>query len=229
MSEPATNRHQPVGNGWFRRVERALGPTVLVLAPLVMAVLAFVHPTQHNEHDSVAALTPVAGEWLGLHAVLLPAAALVAVGLYWLVASYRGPVALVARVGIAVYAFGATVIDAVNGLAVGLLLTAPDVDPTTIEPALNGMFGGPPIALTGLLTILGYTVGVVATAVVLSRDGAPLPATLALVGSTLGVVSHVGLSGVVGWLLLFVAAVWLTVGWRGDPAVTSRRHPGVGD
>jgi len=211
-------------------VETALRRAVLLGPPLVMAVLAAVHPTEHNQHDSVAALAPVAGDWTALHLALLPAAALVGVGLYSLVAPYRGPAALVARVGIATYAFGATVIDAVNGLAVGLFLTELEeasVDPATVEPVLNGVFGGPVSALVGLLTILGYAAGVLATSVVLRREGAPLTPLVGLVGSTLGVVSHVGLTGVVGWLFLLGAVTWLTFGWRASRQTREPRTTGT--
>jgi hypothetical protein len=118
--------------GLFDRFDAALRHVVLLGAPLAMAALAALHPTEHNQHDSVAALAPVAGDWTALHLALLPAAALVGAGLYSLVAPYPGPAALVARVGVAVYAFGATVIDAVNGLGAGLLLT--ELDRSGVDP-----------------------------------------------------------------------------------------------
>lgn len=217
-SQTPSRRHRSDGTSErYRAVETLLRRAVLLLPPLVMSVLAYRHPTEHNEHDGVAALAPVAGEWLRLHLLLLPAAALLAVGLYSLVARYRGPIPLVARISVAVSAFGMTVLDAVNGLAVGLVLSetrsTSGIDAAALESVLNAVFGGPIIALTGLVTILAYLVAVVTIGVVLYRDGAPALALVALIGSTIGVVSHVGTTGAIGYALFFVAVAWLEFGW----------------
>lgn len=200
-----------------RRVETLLRRLVLLGAPLAMFLASLWHP-ESGHHGPGASFLPAADTYLAVHLVLVPAVALLAVGLYSLVADARGPVALLARVATAVFGFTVTVYSSMAGLAVGVLGTqAPaGTDTATLAPVVDSLFvTGLPVVLV-LLALSSYFVATVTISVVLYRAGAPLPALLALVGSTVAIYDHLGILAVVGAGLYLVAVVWLEFGWTAD-------------
>lgn len=179
-----------------------------------MLVASLWHPAT-DHHGPGASFLPVVDTYLAVHLVLVPAVALLAVGLYSLVSQARGPVALVARIATAVFGFTVTVYSSMAGLAVGVIGTqAPaGIDTATLTPVIDSLFvTGLPVVLV-LLAIASYFVATVTTAVVLYRAGAPLVPSLALVGSTVAIYDHLGVLAVVGTGLYLLAVTWLEFGW----------------
>ena len=227
MSEPTRPaRSAPRAGSTTRRVEGVLRRLVLLGAPVAMLLAVLVHP-ETGHHDPAAAFLPVADRYLVVHLLLVPAGALLAAGLYSLVARARGPLALVARLETAVFGFLITVYASIAGLAVGILATeAPSgVERATLAPLVDSLFATPIPVLLAILTILSYLVATVATAAVLRRAGAPLVPLLALVGSTVAIYNHLGLTGLVGTGLYLVAVTWLEFGWSRDSGRVSSERP----
>lgn len=217
MAEPAGARQSGPPDPTTRRVERALRRFVLLGGPMALFVASLWHP-ETGHQDPAAAFLPVADRYLAVHLLLVPAGALLAAGLYSLVSGARGPLALVARVATAVFGFLVVVYSSIAGLAVGILATE---DPSgaeraTLAPLVDSLFATPvPVALA-LLTILSYLVAVGTTAVVLRRRGAPLVPLVALVGSTVAIYDHLGLTGAAEMGLYVLAVAWLSFRWSPD-------------
>lgn len=197
-----------------RRIERALGRVALFGGPLVLFVASLWHP-ETGHHGPGAAFVPVADRYLAVHLLLVPAGPLLAAGLYSLVARARGGLALVARLVTGVFGFLITVYTSIAGLAVGILATeAPaGTEQATVAALVDSLFVTPLPILLAVLTIGSYLVAVVLIASSLRRRGAPLLPLLALVGSTVAIYNHLGLTGVVGTGLYLLAVVWLEFGW----------------
>ena len=205
----------------------------MFVPPIGLAAISLAHPVEHDAQDTVAALLPVANEWLLLHLLLVPLFALLYVGLYSLVSDYQGWSALVARVAIAVSAFTAILIDAVNGVAIGLgleeIAASDAVALDTAGPLLDGVFFDPLMSITALVAVLTYVIAVVALGVTLKQAGAPLPALALLVASVVGIASHVGVGGAIGMASLLGAHVWLEFFWTPHTDPLPHEEPVPGD
>lgn len=192
---------------------------VLLGTPLAIAVATWFHPTGVTE--VYEDLSPVVDVWLAVHYLYLPLFGLLAVALYLLLAGYRSRPATVGRAGVATFAVFYLAMEAVAGIATGILVREGQALPVgrqegvavVVQALFTDPIAGGTASLFGYLGVLGYLVAVVGIAVVLRRDGAPLVPLLLLVGSVVGVAGHAGLQGVLGMALLFVAAAWLEFGW----------------
>ncbi|WP_126663013.1 hypothetical protein [Haloterrigena salifodinae] len=193
---------------------------LLVGAPFLLAVVLWFHPSAGDE--PFAALSPVVDTWFLVHALLLPLFGLLGIGLYVLLREYRGTVATVGRVGVAVYLVCYLAFEAIAGIATAVLIresgdlaadqregVAAVVDVVLTEP-IDGVAG-----LLAVVGTVGNLVAVLAIAVLLRRSGAPLVPVVLLAGSPIGLVAHGATPGATTGILAFCFGVaWLEFRWR---------------
>ena len=197
-----------VVSGWVRTA-------VLAVPPLVLAVAGVTHPME------LTAAT--AHHWLVMHVVLVPVFPLLGVAVWVLLAGDDGVLAWLARGSAFVYAAFYGALDAVNGVAAGVLVARTAVgdadDPTAaLRPMLRlgndlGWVGSSAFLAAVLLTVV----------VLLRRPGRRpwLGAVVAVAASVSFLDSHVYWPrGVVTMVLLAAGMVLL------EPAPLRRRSPG---
>lgn len=183
--------------------------------PVGAAVAMWFHP--HAGDDVYDSLSPVADTFVATHVLLFASLALLAAGLYFLSAGYRGPLATLGRAGAGVFAFFYLGFVAIVGVAKGLLIregqTLPADQQTGVAEVVQYIHTEPLLVATAVVGAVGYLVAVGALAAVLYRAGAPrLPLAL-LVASTVAIGAHQGALAVAGMASFVVAVGWLEFGW----------------
>lgn len=161
--------------GVARRVARR---TIVIGAPVALALVEVWHPLFAS--DAERTLLPVADRWLAVHLLQLPLFALLALALYLIVDGVDGVAATIARLGAVVFAALYAALDAVAGIATGLLAR----EANALEPAarsavaatIDSLFADPIVGGgTSLLTVaasLSWFVAAFAAAVALRAGGA---------------------------------------------------------
>lgn len=210
-------------------IRLAVRRLVLLGTPLATAAVLSFHLFETFNDGVYSHVSPVVDTWLAVHLLFLPLLGLLAISLYFLLASYQGLTAAIGRVGIAMFAVFYIAMEAINGIAVGVLvregqaLTAEQqagvaavVEAVFYDPIV----GGGTVSLLAVLGVLGYLIAVSAIAVVLRRAGAPLVPIALLVGSFIAILTHAGPTGVVGMAMFFVGVVWLELRWSPTLEVT---------
>jgi hypothetical protein len=160
------------------RLIRGLRLLVVVGAPIALAVLELWHPLFASGAE--ADLLPVADRWLAVHLLQLPLFALLALSLHLLVDGLRGAPASIARVGAIVFASLYAALDAVAGIATGVLARASvDLDPaarSAVVTAIDDLFADPIVGGgASVLTIaasLAWLIAALAAAMALRGAGA---------------------------------------------------------
>lgn len=193
----------------------ALRRLVLFGGPLGAAIAMWFHP--HAGGNVYESLSPVADVFVVTHVLLFASLALVALGLYFLSAAYRGLLATVARAGTGVFAFFYLGYVAIVGVAKGLLIregqTLPAGQQAGVAEIVQYIHTEPLLFTAGVIGAVGYLVAVSALAVVLYRADAPRIPLVLLVASVVAISAHQGPLAVVGMGNFAVAVGWLEFAW----------------
>ncbi|WP_436347831.1 hypothetical protein [Natronorubrum sp. FCH18a] len=188
---------------------------VALAAPIGAAIAMWIHP--HADHDVYASLSPVIDAWVVGHLLLFTSMSFLAVGLYLLLAGYRGAVATIARIGTATFAFLYLGYVAIVGLASGLVIreaqSLPAEQQAGVAAVVEYLHTEPLLFWAGALGAVGYLIAVTGIAIVYYRAGAPRIPLVGLVGSVVALAAHSGLGAIAGMALFFVSVVWLEFGW----------------
>lgn len=157
----------------------AVARRMLVIgAPVALGLIELWHP-QFAE-GAEATLLPVADRWLVIHLLQLVLFTLLALAVYLTVDGIAGLAASIARIGAIVFAGLYVALDAVAGIATGVLARAAnDLAPaerTTVATAIDTLFEHPLVGGgSSLLTIVAsaaWLVAVLAAALALRQRGA---------------------------------------------------------
>ena len=150
----------------------------MIAAPVALALVELWHPLFAS--DAEQTLLPVADRWLAVHLLQLPLFALLALALYLIVDGLDGAAATIARLGAVVFAALYAALDAVAGIATGVLAR----EANALEPAarsavaatIDSLFADPIVGGgLSLLTVaasLAWLVAALAAAVALRAGGA---------------------------------------------------------
>lgn len=161
-----------------RRLVWVARRTVVIGAPVALAVLELWHPLFAS--DAEQTLLPVASRWLAVHLLQLPLFTLLALALYLLVDGVDGTAATVARLGAIVFGALYAALDAVAGIATGVLARdAAGLEPaarSAVASAIDALFTDPLVGGgASLLTVtasLAWLVAALGAAIALRHSGA---------------------------------------------------------
>ena len=167
-------------------------------------------------------LAQVVDQWILIHVVQVPLFAIVAFGIILMVKGLNGFIPVIARVGMFVFIVFYNVLDAVNGIAVGILVkNAKELSPSAlnfVEQSIEGLFKSSIVGGFAIIGALGWLVGVFATAVALRRAGAPrFPVAMIIIAGFLFFRGHFNPFGPMAMLLLSSAFLWIECFHRGVP------------
>lgn len=208
-TRPSTTHTDDTGRS--SAVRRGVRWLVLVGTPVALAAVALVHP--HAGEHAYGNVRPVADAWFRVHLLLLALYGSLGVGLYLLLVRYRGRVATIGRVGVAVYLVTHTAYESVVGIGTGVVLRGARGsvvdDSAGVEAAVSAIFGSPTVVALALVGAVGCLVAVVAIAVLSRRAGASTPPLALLLAAPVGLVAHSGLAGALSMLLFGVGVAWL--------------------
>lgn len=185
--------------------------------PLAWAVLLLFHPNP-DPGDIYGSLRDQADRWLIVHLGTLLFIGLLGVAVYLVVDGIPGPAASISRVAAGVFALFYGAGEAIQGVAVGVLVRhakdVPDSDRAGAAGAVQVLWDDP-VADDLAVTIgaIGWVVAVFAAAVAVRRAGAPLSASILLALSAI-VLMHGPPVGPVGLLCFAAAVVVLARGHR---------------
>ena len=162
-------------------------------------------------------LAPVVDQWLIVHLLQAPLLALVGLAVYLMVRDIRGVSATIARVAMVVFVVFYTVLDAVDGIAVGVLVrNAADLPASrlpAVEEAIDMLWNNRVVGNISVVSVTGaaaWVVGVLAAAIALRRAGAPRgPVALMVLSAFIFGMSHASPMGPIGMACLFAAFVWI--------------------
>jgi hypothetical protein len=164
----------PPSTGVARPVARR---AITIGAPVALAVVELWHPLFHTGAEEH--LLPVADRWLAVHLLQLPLFAMLALAVYLLVDGIEGTAATVARIGSVVFAAFYSALDAVAGIATGVLARhAAGLEGsarTAVASAIDALFtdtwvGGGSSVLT-VVASFAWLVAALAAAVALRARG----------------------------------------------------------
>ncbi len=162
-------------------------------------------------------IAPVVEQWLIVHLLQVPLIALVGLAVFLMVRGHADIPGAVARVCMVVFVVAYTVLDAIAGIGVGVLVAnARDLSPAQLAPveqAIEGLWNSPLAGNVSVFSITGsgaWVVGVIAAAVSLRRSGAPRgPVALMVIAAFIFGLSHANPTGPIGMACLLAAFVWL--------------------
>ncbi len=173
---------------------------LIIGAPLLLAVVELLHPQPHN------LLKLDLHMWLAVHYAQIALFPLSALAMAWLIRGQTGIAATISRVALFVFGIAWTAWDSVAGVATGILVDAarksetPEAWRTSIDAIwLHPIMGGAPAPFFAVLGSVALSVGAVAAAIVLKRNG-----------HSWGPVALLGLSS-------FGIAIFKTHAWPGGP------------
>ncbi|WP_265110873.1 hypothetical protein [Halosolutus halophilus] len=213
------HRHDRPASEGPRRT--ALRRGALGLAPIGAAVAMLIHP--HVGDAPFASIAAAADTWLLVHVLLFASLPLLGVGTYLLLDRVRGRVALLGRLGAAVFTvcYGGYV--AMVGLSSALIVRAgtglAPAEQAGIDAALAYLLEAPAIMAVAGIGALGFLVAVAATAVGYRRRGVSIVPLALLFGAVVALTVHSGLVAVAGMLAFLVGVAWLEYS-----AVVARPH-----
>jgi len=191
---------------------------LLVGAPLLLAAVEICHPHPHD------LLKLDVQTWLVVHYAQIPLFALSGLALAGLVRGVAGFAAAVCRVAAFVFAVGYTAFDTAAGVVTGILVKAahasgaPDawrapIDAVWTHPIMGGSPSMPTPPVLAVLGSVAWSVGAVAAAVSLKREGRSWAPVLLLAASSFGIgifkthawpggpLTFGGMAIVAGWVL----------------------------
>jgi hypothetical protein len=204
--------------GWLSKL-------VILGAPLALGLLEVWHfeslpfdvEGELGPFTRYRTIAPVATQWLIVHLLQAPLIALVGLAVYLMVRDLTDLPAKGARVCMALFVVAYTVLDSVDGIAVGVLVAnARDLSPgqfPAVEQAIEDLWNHPIVGNISVVTITGagaWVVGVIAAAISLRRSGAPRgPVALMVLAAFIFGMSHANPTGPIGMACLLAAFVWM--------------------
>lgn len=193
----------------------AIRRLILLAGPLGAAVAMWIHP--HAGENAYESLAPTIDTFVVAHALLFVSLALVAVGLYFLSAGYRGPVATLVRGATGVFAFFYLGFVAIVGLTKGLLIR--EAQPLSAEQqagvaeVVQYLHTDSLLFAAGAVGATAFLAAIVALIVLLYRAGAPRIPLALLAGSIVAIGVHEGSLAAAGMASFLIAVSWLEFGW----------------
>lgn len=198
---------------WLRRL-------VLFGTPLITGTLELTHPVH-----------PFAGPewWLALHVLQVPLFALLALAVGLLTSGLSGPLPLLSRFAVGVFAAFSIAYDAVAGIANGTIavrrLALPPEQRIGTDEAIRVLFDSD---TSRLIVEIGRTALVVAVALaafaLYQRGVSVAPLALLMVATLVFWRDHVPPTGPLGMYLFTLAVLWLEVGPRGRATTAMPPH-----
>ncbi|QLE54806.1 hypothetical protein [Nostoc sp. TCL26-01] len=196
---------------------------VIVLSPLILGILEIWHPLGVPSKSAFDSILPQVDWWLTLHLLQVPLFGLVALAVFLMVKYLRGLAARISRMGMAFFIVFYTSLDAITGIAGGMLIrSARNLPPNVqsfVSQQVNLLFfdpiiGGSTLSVIGILGAGGWLVGVTAAAIALAQVGVDrLSVILLMLAAILFSLSHTPPTGPLGLMFFFLAVV------RIDPRV----------
>lgn len=193
----------------------AIRRLVLFGGPIGAAVAMWIHP--HAGENAYESLAPNIDTFVAAHLLLFVSLALIAMGLYFLSAGYRGPVATLARGATGTFAFFYLGFVAIVGLTKGLLIregqSLPAEQQAGVAEVVQYLHTDSLLFTAGVIGAVAFLVAIVALIIALYRADAPrIPLTL-LAGSVVAIGVHEGPLAAAGMASFLVAVGWLEFGW----------------
>jgi hypothetical protein len=191
---------------------------VLIVSPaLILALLELQHPTGDGKTSAFDAILPHVDWWIALHLLQVPLFGLLGLSVILLVNNLRGLAPLLSQIGIGLFWVFYTALDAITGIAGGLLIRGARNLPATaqqfVSKQVNQLFfdplvGGTTLSLVGVLGAGGWLLGVGAAAFALQRAGVDrLTTALFGLAAILFAMSHTPPTGPLGLFFFFLAAI----------------------
>jgi hypothetical protein len=164
--------------------QRTLRPLIAIGAPLLLGTLEL----GHSIVLLMGLYAPLGHDalwWTILRILQLSLFALIALGVILQVRPFGGVSAIAASVGMATFAVFYGAFDAIAGIGNGIIVhAAPSLDAhyhEVAEAIIYQMFASQPSTIVQIIGVLGLLVGIITTAVVLGRHGAPKGAVILLI------------------------------------------------
>lgn len=189
---------------------------VIIFSPLTLGILEIWHPSGNPNKSAFDAIAPLVDWWLVLHLLQVPLFGLVGVGVLLMVGNLRGWAATISRIGILFFLLFYTTLDAITGIASGVLIrSAKNLPPEVkffVSKQVNLFFfdpiiGGGTLSLIGILGAGGWFVGLTAAAIALSQVGVDrLSVIFLILAAILFGLSHTPPTGPLGLFFFFFAA-----------------------
>jgi hypothetical protein len=200
----------PAGNLFLRRL-------VIFGAPLALGTLEMWHPTSGPGTTLFSKLAPTVDQWLLVHFLQVPLFGLLALAVYLLTGRLSGWTAAVSRLAIGMFAVFSTVLDAIAGIASGILVRnargLPADQQAVVELAVAWLWQDPiagNVSLITLIGVLGWVVALLVAAIGFYRAGVPrYPLVLLVLAALSFGFAHVPPFGPAGLLFFLVAALRL--------------------
>ncbi|SFC69755.1 hypothetical protein SAMN05444422_11540 [Halobiforma haloterrestris] len=189
---------------------------LLMGTPVLLGSLFFIHPDGSGGLDT---LLPVSRTWLVLHVVMLPLLGLLGVSFYVLLSGYTGPVAMIGRLGVAIYLTFYIAFEAIAGVATGVLTHEAHMLSSEQQEGVTAAIDalGIPSVMLGFLGTIGAVIAVSSIGILLRQSGAPLVPVLFLGGAPLATLFHSGTPvDAIAMTVFLVGIVWLELRWRRD-------------
>lgn len=196
---------------------------LIYLSPLSLGILEIWHPLGDPTKTAFESILPQVDWWVTLHILQVPLFALMALTVFVMIAPLRGWAAFVSRIGISFFLVFYTVLDAITGIAGGMLIRSgrnlPPEAQALVSQQVDLLFfdpivGGSTLSVVGILGAGGWLVGVIAAAIALSKLNVDrLSMTLLILAGILFALSHTPPTGPIGLFLFFLAVI------RIDPKV----------
>jgi hypothetical protein len=187
------------------------GELVVLAAPLLWLVPAFIHPDEAG--DLFEGIADQANKWIFVHVAQLVLTPFLAAGIWMLLGGVQSVAALVARAALVIWMVFFSAFDAVAGIATGVLTrhanSLAGQERETVGRAIDFLFHDSQLA-GGEFSVLGnighgaWVVLAIAAAVALWRAGFSRLVVAATLLSVL-FASHSGAGAAVGLVALFVA------------------------
>jgi hypothetical protein len=195
------------------KVSSSARRALVIGVPLALGLIELTHPIVPPS-DVLHHMQTHVGWWTALHILQLPLFALLAVAMALLIPDARGRAAIVARLGLAVFALFYGAFDGIAGIANGIIIQAGtelghEAHAFT-EAMVMAIFTSPATMTVMAVGILGWLVGLGGVSVTLRRRGAPGGAlALLVVGGLLFGYMHAPPLGPAGLLLMTAAIAWV--------------------
>lgn len=190
---------------------------IIVLSPLILGMLEIWHPVGVVGKTAYEVILPQVDWWLTLHFLQLPLFGMMALAVFLMVAPLQSWAAKISRIGIGFFVIFYTALDAITGIAGGMLIRSARDLPINVQgfvaKQVNLLFfdpiiGGSTASVVGLLGASGWFVGVTAAAIALAQIGVDrLSVILLIISAVLFGLSHTPPTGPLGLIFFFLAVI----------------------
>ena len=190
---------------------------VIFGTPLLLGILELWHPIGLANKTPFESVLPKVDWWITLHLLQIPLFGLLGLAVIFLVQDLHGWAATLSRIGIACFLVFYTALDAIMGVAGGLLIRSAKDLSNNIQIFADKQFslllfdpiiGGSTFSLIGILGGGGWAIGVIAAAIALAKVGAPRLSVILMIMSGISFgLAHVPPNGPFGMACFFIAIV----------------------